>query len=112
MNPFGIVEGSPVVLYLQNPKEKIWGILIGLLPAGIMLRGIDLAAFDDWMRQEAHGDETMLGLITAFYPMYRVERLERDETVGPAISYAERFALTVGRTVHQVLGLLPNEKES
>ena len=35
----------------------------------------------------------------------RVERLERDQTTGPVISYADRFAREVGRTVHEVLGL-------
>ena len=37
--------------------------------------------------------------------MHRVERLEKDETVGPVISYAERFAKEVGRTVQETLGL-------
>jgi hypothetical protein len=37
--------------------------------------------------------------------MNRVERLERDQTVGPVISYSDRFAREVGRTVHRVLGL-------
>lgn len=92
-----------MVLYLQNPKEKIWGLLLSLGPAGIVVRGIDLAAFDDWMRQEARGEEVLIGLSTLFYPMDRVERLERDETVGPVTSYADRFAREVGRTINDVL---------
>jgi hypothetical protein len=113
VTPFDITPGTPVILYLHGPKEKIWGVLLGLLPAGIMLRGIDLIAFEDWMRQEAHGDEPLLGPNTVFYPMTRVERLERDESVGAVISYAERFAITVGRTVQQTLGFSQNaERES
>jgi hypothetical protein len=112
MTPFGIVEGTPIILYLQGPKEKVWGVLIALLPAGVMLRGIDLVAFEDWMRQEAHGDDPLLGLSTVFYPMTRVERLERDETVGAAISYSERFALAVGRTVQQTLGFTPPDQSN
>ena len=50
------------------PKEKVWGLLVSLGAAGVVLRGIDLAAFDDWMRQEARGDEPYLGLSTVFYP--------------------------------------------
>ena len=111
MNPFGIAEGTPVVLYLQNPKEKLWGILIGLLPSGVMVRGIDLVAFDDWMRQEARGDEPYLGLTTLFYPMSRVERMEKDESLGPISSYTARFQLQVGRSVHEVLGLAEPERE-
>ena len=105
MSPYDLSEGMPAVLYLQNPKEKIWGLLLSLGPAGIVIRGIDLAAFDDWMRQEARGDELLLGLTTLFYPMTRVERLEKDETVGPVTSYADRFAGEVGRTVIEFLGL-------
>jgi hypothetical protein len=112
MTPFGIAEGTPIVLYLQGPREKYWGVLVALLPAGVMIRGIDLSAFEDWMHQEATGDDPLLGLSTIFYPMNRVERMERDETVGAAISYSERFAVTVGRTVQQALGLTPPDKES
>lgn len=105
MSLFDLPVGTPVVIYLREPKEKIWGLLGSLSPAGIAMRGIDLAAFDDWMRQEARGEEPMLGLVTLFYPMHRVERLEKDETVGPVVSYAERFAREVGHTVQENLGV-------
>ena len=107
MAPYALAEGSTVIVYLQAPKEKIWGVLVGLTPSGIMLRGIDLETFDDWMRQEARGEEELIGLITLFYPMHRVVRMERDETVGPLTSYADRFAREVGRSVGAMLGLEP-----
>jgi hypothetical protein len=97
--------GHAVIVYLQVPKEKVWGLLVSLGTAGVVVRCIDLAAFDDWMRQEARGDEPYLGLSTIFYPMNRVERMERDETMGPVMSYADRFAREVGRTVHEIIGL-------
>jgi hypothetical protein len=100
---------APVVLYLQSPKEKIWGLLLSVSTAGIVLRGIDLVIFDDWMRQEARGDEQVLGLSTFFYPMHRVERMERDETIGPIISYADRFAREAGRTVLEAVGVVPSK---
>lgn len=105
MKPFDLAEGTPVVLYLQGPKEQIWGILLGLTPAGVMIRGMLLETFEDYMRQEVKGEEDLLGLVTAFYPMYRLERLERDETIGPVMSYADRFARQVGRTIFDVIGL-------
>jgi hypothetical protein len=111
-SPFDIVAGTPIVLYLQNPKEKIWGVLVSLLSSGVVVRGIDLATFDDWMRQEAHGEEPLIGLSTIFYPMSRLERMERDETVGGAIGYCDRFAAAVGRTVHQALGFVPPDRDS
>lgn len=101
MASFDLNEGAPVVLYLHDPKEKIWGILLSMTPAGIVLRGLDLTVFDDWMRQEARREEVLIGLTTLFYPMSRVERMERDETVGPLVSYADRFAHEVGRTVDE-----------
>jgi hypothetical protein len=112
VNRFALVEGSPVVVYLQAPKEKVWGILLGLSPAGVVVRGLDLRTFDDWLRQEARGDEPALGLVTLFYPMGRVERVEGDETVGPIEGYADRFFREVGRTVGQVLGIEPGELET
>jgi hypothetical protein len=98
-------QGTPVILYLQAPKEKIWGILVSLKPSGVVVRGLDLVVFDEWMRQEARGEEAGLGLATIFYPMGRLERMERDESLGPMASYADRFFRAVGRTVHDAAGL-------
>ncbi len=104
---FELSEQMPVVIYLRDPKEKVWGLLLSLNPTGVVVRGLDLAAFDDWMRQEAKGETPLLGLLTLFYPMHRLERLERDEAVGPLPSYADRFEREVGRTVFESLGLPP-----
>jgi hypothetical protein len=97
--------GEAVILYLHSPREKVWGLLLAIDAPGVTLRCIDLAAFDDWMRQEARGDEPHLGPATIFYPMHRIERLERDETIGPVLSLSERFLREVGRTVEAVMGL-------
>ncbi|HKC14189.1 MAG TPA: hypothetical protein VKI41_19355 [Vicinamibacteria bacterium] len=105
MTGLDLAEGSPVILYLHSPKERVWGLLLSLQPAGVVVRGLDLAAFDDWMRQLARREESVIGLTTVFYPMGRVERMEQDETAGPLTSYADRFLREVGRTVGQVLGL-------
>src|SRR5258708_13064453 len=105
MTALDLAEGAPVILYLHSPKERVWGLLLSLQPAGVVVRGLDLVAFDDWMRQLVRHEETVIGLTTVFYPMGRVERMERDETVGPLTSYADRFLREVGRTVGQVLGL-------
>ena len=99
---FEIAAGSAVILYLQSPKEKVWGFLLALTEAGVVVRGIDLASFDDWMRQEARREEHILGLNTVFFPMSRVEKMERDESVGPMEGYVDRFAREVGRTAREV----------
>jgi len=107
LSEFDLIEGGPVIVYLREPKEKVWGLLLSILPSGLVVRGLDLRTFDDWLRQEARCDEPAIGLVTLFYPMGRVERMERDESIGPIEGYADRFRREVGRSVRQVLGLDP-----
>jgi len=107
LSDFDLIEGGPVIVYLREPKEKVWGLLLSILPSGLVVRGLDLRTFDDWLRQEARAEEPGIGLVTLFYPMGRVERMERDESIGPIEGYADRFRREVGRSVRQVLGLDP-----
>ena len=109
MTPLDLTAGSPVVLYLHEPKEKIWGLLISISAPGIVVRGIDLAVFDDWMRQEARAGERLIGLVTSFYPIHRLERMERDETIGPLLSYADRFLDEVGKSALEASGVVPTD---
>jgi hypothetical protein len=111
MRELDLTRGAPVILYLQAPKEKVWGILVSLTPSGVVVRGLDLVVFDEWMRQEARGEEAGLGLATIFYPMNRLERMERDESLGPMASYTERFYRAVGRTVHEAAGVESGDAE-
>jgi hypothetical protein len=101
----GFDASSLVILNLVNPKEKFFGVLIALSPAGITLRAINLDSFDDWLRQIAKGDEPNLDLITMFVPLFRVERIFLDEPSGAIKSFAQRFEEVVGMTVHQYLNL-------
>jgi hypothetical protein len=105
LQDYGLNPGTPVVLYLHTPKEKFWGFLVSIMAAGVVVRGMDLIAFEDWLRQEARGDDPLIGPSTLFYPMTRLERMERDESVGPIPSYAERFRAAVGRSVEETMGL-------
>ena len=52
-----IRPGSIVVVHLNNPTEKFWGVLQELAIAGVYLRGISLSSFDDWMAQAVRGKE-------------------------------------------------------
>ena len=100
-----IAPGSLVIVHLVNPTEKFWGVLQELGVAGVMLRGINVSSFDDWMAQAArHGDQT-LGLSTMFVPLFRVERIFLDEAVGEVESYRQRFQRRVGQPVERYLGL-------
>lgn len=104
MKAFGLTPGVPVVLYLNDPREKMWGLLLKLDAAGAVLRGFDLRTFDDWLRQERKAEEELIGPMTLFFPAGRIERLERDETVGPVVAYSDRFFAEAGRSVWQALG--------
>ena len=99
--------GSLVLLHLVEPKEKYWGLLVSLTPAGVTLRGIDVALFDDWARQYRTGGEAELGVTKLFVPLHRVEKIFEDARVGAVASYAERFFQMVGRDVREVLRVEP-----
>jgi len=98
----GIGAGSPVVVYLHSPREKLWGLLQSLTPAGVFLHGIDLTTFDDWTRMIVRGERN-IGLTHVFVPMWRVERVARDEPVDDIPSMAERFREQVGLTIEEHL---------
>jgi hypothetical protein len=89
--------GSLVVVSCSGPREKFWGLLLGLTPVGATIRGVPLEAFEDWLRQYATGGPTMIGAITIFLPSHRLERVELDESSGPVEGFADRFRRVVGR---------------
>lgn len=100
-----IPAGSLVIVHLVNPTEKFWGVLHELGTAGVVLRGINVSTFDDWMAQAARGESQTLGLSTMFVPLFRVERIFLDEAVGEVESYRQRFQRRVGMPVERYLGL-------
>ena len=103
--PWTLGRGSPVIVYLHSPREKVWGVLLSLDASGVCVRGLDLRIFDEWMRQEARGEEQLLGVSTLFYPMNRLERIELDERVGPVPAYSDRFQEEVGRSAVEAVGI-------
>ncbi len=102
--------GSIVIVHLVNPTEKLWGLLESLDGTGVVLRGINLSSFDDWMLQARRQEQPSLGLSTTFMPMFRVKRIFLDEQVGEVESYGQRFERSVGVTVEEFLGLERNSE--
>jgi hypothetical protein len=94
---------SIVVLSLQNPKEKLWGELLDVHPAGITLRAIDLNSFDDFIRCILDPEGERVALPTLFFPMNRVERVALDEPSGSIPSMAELFERKVGLPISEYL---------
>ena len=87
--------GESVIIILQNPREKIVGILHEINASGIFVRGIDLLYFDDWTRSIA-GNEPYLPMQDYFFPMWRIERISKDESSLEMPSMAEQFQQRTG----------------
>jgi hypothetical protein len=95
--------GEIVIVHCREPKEKLWGLLQRLDGVGIALRGMDLGAVEDWLRQEARGGERLLTPSTFFIPMRRVQRIDLDEAVGPVPAFATRYREIAGGDVRDAL---------
>lgn len=89
-----------VVLSLGNPREKFWGALAALDPAGVTVCGIDLPSFDDSAALVKNGEGFTASAI--FFPMHRVERMEVDAPAGDIPSLRQRFTEKSGRDPAQL----------
>jgi hypothetical protein len=96
--------GSSVLLYLHDPQEKLWGVLRRLDSTGVLLEGIDLGSFDNWVAQIEREEQSVVGASVIFIPMVRLEKILLDRSSGDLPSIAERFERRTGRTVQEVLG--------
>lgn len=90
-----IEPGESIIVILHNPREKLFGILHEINPAGIYFRGIDLNYFDEWTRAIAKGEQ-YLAMQDYFLPMWRVEKVTRDEASAGLLSLADQFSQRTG----------------
>ncbi len=100
-------RGRVVLVHLSEPSEKLWGVVEELNNLGLVLRGLNVGTFDDWMAEAASRKTPSLGLATMFLPMRRVERIFIDEQIGAVESYCQRFERRVGMTIAAYIGLEP-----
>jgi hypothetical protein len=98
----GIQRGAAIVLVLHSPREKCWGILDEISSAGVFLRGLDLNAFDDWVSAIIH-QEPFMGFGDLFFPMWRVERISKDEAAGEMPSLSQQVERRTGRTIAELV---------
>ena len=96
------VPGAMVVVTLNTPREKFWGAILAINPAGLSIRGVGLNSFDDFIRQVNAGESAMANVV--FFPMHRIERLEIDARNFDIPSLAEGFEAKTGRKVTALLG--------
>jgi hypothetical protein len=102
-NASGIQRGAAIVLVLHTPREKCWGILDEISSAGVFLRGLDLNAFDGWVSAIVH-QEPFVGFGDLFFPMWRIERISKDEASGGVPSLCEEVERRTGHTIEVLAG--------
>jgi hypothetical protein len=93
--------GESVLIVLHSPREKLLGILDEIAPAGVFARVIDLAYFDDWCRSIAN-NEPYLPMNDCFIPMWRVERITRDEGTEGLPSMSDQFEGKTGKKLEDM----------
>jgi len=89
--------GQLVLITLHNPREKFWGVLLSLTPAGVSVRGVDLQSLDDFTQMVKAGDPASASVV--FFPMHRVQRMELDGRSGELPSLAEQFTSKTGKRI-------------
>lgn len=97
----GIQPGTIVIIALHSPREKCWGLLDEITPTGVFLRGLDLNAFDSWVHAVVH-DEPFIGLGDLFFPMWRVERISKDEASNEMPSLSQQVERRTNRPVQEL----------
>lgn len=93
--------GDTVIAVLHTPREKLLGVLQSIDAAGVTMRSIDLGYFDDWCRSIANG-EAQLTMTDNFFPMWRIERISRDEQTDDLPSMASQFENRTGRKMTEM----------
>jgi hypothetical protein len=70
--------------------------------AGVFLRGLDLNSFDDWISAVVH-QEPFIGLGSMFFPMWRVERIAKDEASSQVPSLRQQAEQRTGRSFAELM---------
>lgn len=96
--------GDPVLIYLRDPHEKMWGLLREKDASGVTIEGMDLNSFEDWAKQVERREDDLVAPSVLFFPMWRVERILLDRSSGGLPSLSDRFTERTGRRVEDLLG--------
>jgi len=94
--------GSMVVVTLGNPRDKFWGMILGLAPEGLSVSGLELASFEDFVVMVKDGESFSPAVV--FFPMHRIERIELDLPDGNLPSLSQRFSAKTGLDPAVLLG--------
>jgi hypothetical protein len=91
-DPF--LPGSLVIVTLGSPREKFWGMILTLAPAGLSMSGVELASLEDLAVMVKEGEPFTPAVV--FLPMHRIERVELDLPDGSLPSVSQRFFAKTG----------------
>ena len=100
--------GSLVIATLSNPREKFWGMILALVPAGLSLSGAELASFEDLTVMVRDGEPFTPAVV--FFPMHRIERIELDLPDGGLPSLSQRFLSKTG--IDPAISLSPHAEKA
>ncbi len=92
LDPFS--PGSLVIATLSNPREKFWGMILSLAPAGLSLSGAELASFEDLTVMVRDGEPFTPAVV--FFPLHRIERVALHLPDGSLPSMSQRFLSKTG----------------
>jgi len=99
--PDPFLPGALVIVTLSNPREKFWGMILTLAVEGLSLSGAELASFEDLALMVKDGEPFTPAVV--FFPMHRIERVERDLPDGSLPSLSQRFLAKTGLEPSTVL---------
>ena len=94
---------SIVIANLGSPRQRFFGKLLEITPAGITVRGVDLDAFEDWINHIAAGEESGVQATTTFFPLHRLEKMILDERLGAIPSLSNAFLTKIGTEIEEYL---------
>jgi hypothetical protein len=100
--------GAVVIVTLSNPREKFWGMILELAPAGLSLSGAELASFEDLTLMVKDGEPFTPAVV--FFPMHRIERVELDLPDGNLPSLSQRFLAKTG--INPSAALIPGSESA
>lgn len=86
-----IKKNDFVCIYLQNPREKFWGRVLGLDSSGVHFNGLEIKSYPDWCQELAAGNDPTIFPGIFFVPSWRLEKILLDQTQGIFESFVSQF---------------------
>lgn len=99
-----MLKGKTVVVFLQAPRERFWGILRSVDPSGALVEGIEADAAESWARQIAREGEEATAPSSVFFPTTRIEKILLDRSSRAVRSLEDQFLRITGKSLAVHLG--------